>query len=568
MKVDVLIIGAGGAGLYAALSAAKETKGLNVAVMSKIYPTRSHTGAAQGGINAALANVDPSDNESAHTFDTIKGSDYLADQKAVKYMCYEAPRIVREMEHMGVPFSRINNGKIAQRPFGGASKDRTCYSADKMGHVMLHTLYEQCLKNEVNFLNEWFFLNIAHDGKRVQGVSAINIATGETQFIKAKSVILATGGHSRMYWGYTSNALGCTGDGTAAALRAGVPLKDMEFLQFHPTGLRKSAILVTEAARGEGGHLKNNLGERFMSKYAPKKMELGPRDLVSRSIMQEIREGRGFKDEEGREFVHLDLTHLGAKKIKERLPQIRELAIDFEGIDPIETPIPIKPTAHYAMGGIDTNLKCETNIEGLYAAGESQCVSVHGSNRLGGNSLLDIVVFGHVAGLEAVRYAEGVDFAKGGEEILQKDKKMIEELMNRESKETLGDLRDELGEIMFRHFGVFKNEKEMKEGYAKLKNLIERANKNLGVEDKSKVFNLDLQSTLEFFNLLELADVLAYTSLERKESRGSFYRDDYETRDDENFLYHSIITKNSDGSFNYKKGKVDISMYEPAERVY
>ncbi len=568
MKVDVLIIGAGGAGLYAALSAAKETKGLNVAVMSKIYPTRSHTGAAQGGINAALANVDPSDNESAHTFDTIKGSDYLADQKAVKYMCYEAPRIVREMEHMGVPFSRINNGKIAQRPFGGASKDRTCYSADKMGHVMLHTLYEQCLKNEVNFLNEWFFLNIAHDGERVQGVSAINIATGETQFIKAKSVILATGGHSRMYWGYTSNALGCTGDGTAAALRAGVPLKDMEFLQFHPTGLRKSAILVTEAARGEGGHLKNNLGERFMSKYAPSKMELGPRDLVSRSIMQEIREGRGFKDEEGREFVHLDLTHLGAKKIKERLPQIRELAIDFEGIDPIETPIPIKPTAHYAMGGIDTNLKCETNIEGLYAAGESQCVSVHGSNRLGGNSLLDIVVFGHVAGLEAVRYAEGVDFAKGGEEILQKDKKMIEELMNRESKETLGDLRDELGEIMFRHFGVFKNEKEMKEGYAKLKNLIERANKNLGVEDKSKVFNLDLQSTLEFFNLLELADVLAYTSLERKESRGSFYRDDYETRDDENFLYHSMVTKNSDGSFNYEKGKVDISMYEPAERVY
>jgi succinate dehydrogenase / fumarate reductase flavoprotein subunit len=568
MKVDILIIGAGGAGLYAALSAAKETKGLNVAVMSKIYPTRSHTGAAQGGINAALANVDPSDNEDSHTFDTIKGSDYLADQKAVKYMCYEAPRIVREMEHMGVPFSRINNGKIAQRPFGGASKDRTCYSADKMGHVMLHTLYEQCLKNEVNFLNEWFFLNIAHDGERVQGVSAINIATGETQFIKAKSVILATGGHSRMYWGYTSNALGCTGDGTAAALRAGVPLKDMEFLQFHPTGLRKSAILVTEAARGEGGHLKNNLGERFMSKYAPKQMELGPRDLVSRSIMQEIREGRGFKDEEGREFVHLDLTHLGAKKIKERLPQIRELAIDFEGIDPIETPIPIKPTAHYAMGGIDTNLKCETNIEGLYAAGESQCVSVHGSNRLGGNSLLDIVVFGHVAGLEAVRYAEGVDFAKGGEEILQKDKKMIEELMNRESKETLGDLRDELGEIMFRHFGVFKNEKEMQEGYAKLKNLIKRANKNLGVEDKSKVFNLDLQSTLEFFNLLELADVLAYTSLERKESRGSFYRDDYETRDDENFLYHSMVTKNSDGSFNYEKGKVDISMYEPAERVY
>ncbi|MEO1958536.1 MAG: FAD-dependent oxidoreductase [Nautiliaceae bacterium] len=568
MKVDVLIVGAGGAGLYAALSAVKENKDLNIAVLSKVYPTRSHTGAAQGGINAALANVDPTDNEELHTFDTIKGSDYLADQEAAKFMCYEAPKIIREMEHMGVPFSRLNNGKIAQRPFGGASKDRTCYSADKMGHVMLHTLYEQCIRNDVKFLNEWFMLNIVHNGKRAIGVTAINIATGEIELIRAKAIILATGGHSRIYWGYTSNALGCTGDGTAAALRAGLPLKDMEFLQFHPTGLRKSAILVSEAARGEGGHLINALGERFMKKYAPEKMELGPRDLVSRSIMTEIREGRGFKDEEGREYVHLDLTHLGAEKIKERLPQIRELAIDFEGIDPIREPIPIKPTAHYAMGGIHTNVKCETPIEGIYAAGEAQCVSVHGANRLGGNSLLDIVVFGNVAGKEAVRYAEGTDFASGGEEKLKEDIEFIQELMNKESKETLGDLRDELGEIMFRHFGVFKNEKEMQEGYNKLKDLIDRAKKNLGVEDKSKVFNLDLQSTLEFFNLLEIADVLAYASLQRKESRGSFYRDDYPKRDDENYLYHSMITKNEDGSFNYEKGEVDISLYKPAERKY
>jgi len=568
MKIDVLIIGAGGAGLYAAISAVKENKDLNIAVLSKVYPTRSHTGAAQGGINAALANVDPSDNEELHTFDTIKGSDYLADQRAVKYMCYEAPRIIRAMEHMGVPFSRLNNGKIAQRPFGGASKDRTCYSADKMGHVMLHTLYEQCIKEGVIFLNEWFMLNIAHNGSRVQGVSAINIATGEIIFIKTKAIILATGGHSRIYWGYTSNALGCTGDGTAAAYRAGLPLKDMEFLQFHPTGLRKSAILVTEAARGEGGHLINSKGERFMSKYAPEKMELGPRDLVSRSIMTEIREGRGFEDDEGREYVHLDLTHLGAEKIKSRLPQIRELAIDFEGIDPIKEPIPIKPTAHYAMGGIHTNIKCETPIEGIYAAGEAQCVSVHGANRLGGNSLLDIVVFGHVAGIEAVRYVEGVNFASGGKDIVEDEKRKINELMNRESKETLGDMRNELGEIMFKHFGVFKNEKEMQEGYVKLKNLIERAHKNLGVEDKSKVFNLDLQATLEFFNLLDIAEVLAYTSLERKESRGSFSRDDYPKRDDENYMYHSIVTKNSDGSINYQKGEVDISLYEPAERKY
>ena len=568
MKFDVLIVGAGGAGLYAALSAINEDKDANVAVLTKVYPTRSHTGAAQGGINAALANVDPTDSEELHTFDTIKGSDYLADQEAVQYMCYTAPKIIRKMEHMGLPFSRLNNGKIAQRPFGGASKDRTCYSADKVGHVMLHTLYEQCIKNGVNFLNEWFMLNIVHNGKKAQGITAINIATGEVKFIKAKAIILATGGHSRIYWGYTSNALGCTGDGTAAAFRAGLKLKDMEFLQFHPTGLRKSAILVSEAARGEGGHLLNNKGERFMSKYAPGKMELGPRDLVSRSIMTEIREGRGFKDEEGREYVHLDLTHLGEEKIKERLPQIRELAIDFEGIDPIKEPIPIKPTAHYAMGGIDTNVRCETEIEGIYAAGESQCVSVHGANRLGGNSLLDIVVFGDVAGKEAVRYARTTEFVSGGEERVEDEVKFINELMNRESKETLGDLRNELGEIMFRHFGVFKNEQEMQEGYAKLKDLIDRAHKNLGVVDKSKVFNLDLQATLEFFNLLEIADVLAYTSLERKESRGSFYRDDYTKRDDENYLYHSVISKNSDGSFNYEKGEVDISMYEPAERKY
>jgi len=568
MKIDVLIVGAGGAGLYAALSAVKENKDLNVAVLSKVYPTRSHTGAAQGGINGALANVDPTDNEELHTFDTIKGSDYLADQEAVKYMCYEAPKIIRAMEHMGVPFSRLNNGKIAQRPFGGASKDRTCYSADKMGHVMLHTLYEQCIKEGVNFLNEWFFLNIVHNDKRVSGVTAINISTGEVEFIQTKAVILATGGHSRIYWGYTSNALGCTGDGTAAVLRAGLPVKDMEFLQFHPTGLRKSAILVTEAARGEGGHLLNNKGERFMSKYAPGKMELAPRDLVSRSIMTEIREGRGFEDEEGRAYVQLDLTHLGAEKIKSRLPQIRELAIDFEGIDPIKEAIPIKPTAHYAMGGIHTNIKCETPIEGIYAAGEAQCVSVHGANRLGGNSLLDIVVFGNIAGKEAIRYAEATDFLEDNNSQIEKDKKFIEELMNRESKETLGDMRNELGEIMFKHFGVFKNENEMQEGYDKLKRLIDRANKNLGVEDKSKVFNLDLQSTLEFFNLLEIADVLAYASLQRKESRGTFFRDDYEKRDDENFLYHSMITKNSDGGFNYEKGEVDLGLYEPAERKY
>ena len=567
MEYDVLIVGAGGAGLYSALQAAKDADDLKVGVVTKVYPTRSHTGAAQGGINGALCSVDPMDSEELHTFDTVKGSDYLADQPASKFMCEEAPKLIREMEHMGLPFSRLGNGKIAQRPFGGASKDRTCFSADKTGHVMLHTLYEQCLRYNVDFLNEWFLLNLVHNGERLQGITALDIKTGEVKFIKTKSVILATGGHSRVYWGYTSNALGCTGDGTAAALRAGIPLKDMEFLQFHPTGLRKSSVLVTEGARGEGGYLINNKGERFMSKYAPSKMELGPRDLVSRSILTEIKEGRGFTTEDGIGYVHLDLRHLGKDKIMEKLPQIRELTIDFEGIDPIIDPIPIKPTAHYAMGGIDTDVKCETTIKGVYAAGESQCVSVHGANRLGGNSLLDIVVFGKVAGEEAIKFARENDFAKGGEEQVTKENEYIQELFDRESKETLGDLRDELGQIMFHHFGVFKTGEEMSEGYEKLMKLKERAYSNLSVEDKSKVFNTDLVSLFEFYNLVDLAEVIAITSLDRKESRGSFSRYDYNKRDDENYLYHSMVTS-EDGELKLSKKDVELGIYELAERKY
>ena len=566
MKFDVIIVGAGGAGLYSALEAAKNAKDLKVGVLTKVYPTRSHTGAAQGGINAALSNIDPMDTTEAHAFDTIKGSDYLADQKASQFLCEKAPEIIRELEHMGTPFSRLNNGKIAQRPFGGASHDRTCFSADKMGHVMLHTLFEQCLRYNVEFINEWFMLNLVHNGERVQGVTAYDIKTGKTEFIKAKSVILATGGHARIYWGYTSNALGCTGDGTAAALRAGIPLKDMEFLQFHPTGLRRSGVLVTEGARGEGGYLLNNKGERFMAKYAPSKMELGPRDLVSRSIITEIREGRGWKDADGRGYVHLDLTHLGAEKIKQKLPQIRELAIDFEGIDPIKEPIPIKPTAHYAMGGIDTNVKCETVIKGIYAAGESQCVNVHGANRLGGNSLLDIVVFGRVAGEEAIKFARENDFVDGGEEKLNDDNAYIQSLFDKENKESLADIRDELGHIMYNYFGVFKDEEGMQNGYKKFLNLKERA-KHLAVQDKSKIFNTDLISLLEFNNIMELAEVLIVTSLERKESRGSFSRDDYPVRDDANYLHHSMVTLEN-GELKINKSEVDISLYEPAERKY
>ena len=373
-------------------------------MISKVYPTRSHTSAAQGGVNAALANKHKDDTIDLHIFDTIKGSDYLGDQDSITYLCEQAPILIRELENLGAPFSRLEDGSIAQRPFGGASRHRCCYCADKTGHTVLQTLFEQCMRYGIQFFNEYYLLSIEENDGKCQGVIALNLRDSKIHKFEANSVILATGGYAKMYWHKSSNAAGLTGDGGAAALRAGIPLKDMEFVQFHPTGLRKSGLLVTEGARGEGGYLINNKGERFMSKYAPEKMELGPRDLVSRSIEIEIREGLGFESTAG-QFIKLDLTHLGAELIMQRLPQIRELCIYFEGVDPILEPIPVRPTAHYSMGGIDVNTSCETNIEGIYAVGEGACVSVHGANRLGGNSLLDILVFGKRAGMDEVEQA-------------------------------------------------------------------------------------------------------------------------------------------------------------------
>ncbi|ADU97236.1 succinate dehydrogenase flavoprotein subunit [Thermovibrio ammonificans] len=565
LQYDIVIVGAGGGGLYAALETSK-SKGLKVAVISKVFPTRSHTGAAQGGINAALGNVAP-DSPEKHAYDTVKGSDYLADQDAVELMCQTAPRIIREMEHMGLPFSRLPDGRIAQRPFGGASFPRTCYAADKTGHVMLQTLYEQCIRNGVTFLDEWFALSLVHNGERIAGLVAMDLKTGKVEGIQAKAVILATGGHARIYWKRTSNALGNTGDGPAMALRAGVPLKDMEFVQFHPTGLRRTGILVTEGARGEGGYLINNKGERFMKRYAPEKMELAPRDLVSRAIETEIMEGRGFEDEEGNKFVYLDLRHLGRKKILERLPQIRELAIDFEGVDPIEEPIPIRPTAHYSMGGIDTDIYGRTLIKGLYAIGECGCVSVHGANRLGGNSLLDIVVFGKIAGEDAAEFVPEVSQVPFPEGAVKREEERIKALFNGDGSEKLYKLRNELSDAMSAGAGIFREEKGLREALEKVRQIKERA-KKLKVEDGESTFNTNLQQTLEFLNMVEVAETIVLGALERKESRGAHYRLDYPKRDDEKFLKHSVIVRGEDGELKLSWKPVTITKWQPEERKY
>lgn len=567
LSYDVLIVGAGGAGLMAALEASK-AKDLKVAVVTKVYPTRSHTGAAQGGINAALANFDPSDSPEVHTFDTVKGSDYLGDQDAIEFMCNEAPKRIYELEHLGVPFSRLPDGRIAQRPFGGAGFPRTCYAADKTGHVILHTLYEQCLKNDVEFLNEWFVTELIIDNNEVKGVIAIDIRSGEVHAIKAKAVIFATGGYARVYWVRNTNAIGSTGDGMAICYRAGIPLKDMEFVQFHPTGLRSTGILVTEGARGEGGYLINNKGERFMARYAPQKMELGPRDLVARSIETEILEGRGW-GEGMMAYVHLDLRHLGAKKIKERLPQIRQLCIDFEGVDPIEEPIPVRPTAHYSMGGIDVRdyKTSMTGVNGVFAVGECACVSVHGANRLGGNSLLDLVVFGKPAGAAAVEYARGRsadNFNLKAEE--ERARREIEALLKKESKENINNIRLEMAQTMWDKVGIFREEKPMLEAVEKIKELKERY-KNLAPGDSGKIFNTALINYIELGYLLDLAEVIATTAVLRKESRGAHARRDYPERDDQNFLKHSLAYFTQDGP-KVEYSEVKITKYQPQERKY
>ncbi len=580
---DVLIIGGGGSGLRASLEISKT--GLNVAVVSKVFPTRSHTVAAQGGITCAIASADPNDDWRWHMFDTIKGSDYIGDQNAIEYMCSEGPEAVFELEHLGLPFSRFENGRIYQRPFGGQSKEfgeggqaaRTCAAADRTGHALLHTLYQANLKEGTKFLNEWFAVDLVKDAKgNVNGVSCFDMETGEVSILKANAVVLATGGAGQVYEQNTTSLI-CTGDGLGMVSRSELPLQDMEMWQFHPTGLYGNGSLMTEGCRGEGGYLINSEGDRFMPNYAPKAKDLASRDVVSRCIVQEILAGRGCGDK--KDHVLLKIDHLGADAIKQKLPEIREISMTFANVDPIKEPIPVVPTCHYMMGGIPTNVNGQVLktddlgkdivVGGLYSIGEAANVSVHGANRLGGNSLLDLVVFGRAAGRHI-----NESITKNEESILDRDSvensvEILNRLLESKKGENVFDLRKKMQNVMQTYFGVYRNEKLMQEGINKLQE-INRLSKDIHLRDKSNQFNSERVEILEFLNLLETANATAYSALERKESRGAHAREDFPNRDDNNWLCHSLYQKNgnkvSKRDVNLKPISVDA--FKPKARVY
>jgi succinate dehydrogenase / fumarate reductase flavoprotein subunit len=561
---DVIVVGGGLAGLRAAIEASKYA---DTAIISRVHPLRSHSGAAQGGINAALANAEGGrdDTWERHAYDTIKGSDFLADQDAVEVLTKEAPERIIEMEHWGCPFSRTDEGKIAQRPFGGAGYPRTCYAADKTGHYLLVTAYEQVLKRKIRVYEEWFVTSLIADNGRTKGVVALDILTGDIDVFKAKAVILATGGAGWIY-AKSTNSIINTGSGMAIAYRAGIALKDMEFVQFHPTALYPSCQLITEGARGEGGYLINSQGERFMQRYAPKSLELGPRDVVSRSIQTEINEGRGIKGA----FVQLDLRHLGREKILSRLPGIRDIALDFAGLDPINEPIPIQPAQHYTMGGIDCNTKCETSIGGVYAAGECSCVSVHGANRLGGNSLLETLVFGKIAGEHAGIYAKDAHLEDDKDDFLQQaltsEKDHLTKLFQGSGNEDPSTLREEMRKTMVDKVFLFRTKQQLREASEKTKELRKRLTQFRPI-DGHKIYNLDLIRAIELEGMLDLAEVIVSSALSREESRGSHTRLDFPKRDDERFLKHTLAYRTSDGPrIDYSEAK--ITRFQPEERKY
>ena len=546
---DILIVGAGLAGMRAAIAAATD---LNVAIISKVHPVRSHSVAAQGGINAALRS---DDSWEAHAFDTAKGGNYLGDQDAIEVMCQEGPQDIKELEALGVIFSRDAEGRIAQRPFGGQGFPRTCYAADRTGHALLHGMYEQLLKKKVFVYEEWFVLSLVVEDGTAKGVIAINMMDGEIHEIGAKAVIFAAGGYGRVYYTGT-NAVINTGDGVSMAYRAGVPLMDMEFVQFHPTTLRDTGILISEAARGEGGTLLNTMGNRFMTNYNPKAMELATRAEVSYAIACEIEEGRGVEG-----CVLLDLRHLGIQKLTERLPQIRQLSIDFAGIDPIESPIPVRPGAHYSMGGIEANVWGETRTSGFYAAGECACVSIHGANRLGGNSLLETIVFGRRSGTRASEYIRSVSSVEFSSDHLKREKDHIRELKTRKGKERVSVLRDELGQLMNENMGIFREAETMRKALDGIRDLKGRYHQ-VGLMDKGKIFNTELVSVLELGSVLDLAEVIVQGAFARKESRGSHYRRDYLKRDDTHWLRHTLAIFTDQGPrLDYKP--VTITRFQP-----
>jgi len=591
---DVIIVGGGGAGLMAALNASKSAK---TAVISKLYPSRSHTGAAQGGIGAALGNLEE-DQPEWHTYDTVKGSDWLGDQDAIEFMCAEAVQAVYDLEQMGLPFSRTPDGRIAQRPFGGHTNNltgkpvrRSCYAADRTGHMILQTLYQQCIKNETQFFDEYEVLDLILAEGAVAGVVALEMATGELHIFRARAIIFATGGYGRV-WEITSNAYAYTGDGVAVTLRRGIPAQAMEFFQFHPTGIHKLGILITEAVRGEGGILINDQGERFMQRYAPHVRDLASRDVVSRAMYLEMREGRGIK---GGRYLYLDVRpetvnrcaeedgrtrpdgrpyRVTGEEILSKIPDIADFCRTYLGVDPITQPMPVQPTAHYAMGGIPTDLYGRVIVDaekrvlpGLYAAGECACVSVHGANRLGTNSLVDLVVFGKHAGLDAARYATEAALPELPADALEFSRQQLDQLRNGDGSEQVAALTHEMQAVMFEDVGVFRTRQGLESAVEKIRQLRQRYAQGVRVKDTGKVFNTELVNAWELGNLLDLALVTAVSARERSESRGAHAREDFPERDDARWMKHTLAwLKDDEIRLDYKP--VTITRFPPKERVY
>lgn len=590
---DVIVVGGGGAGLMAALFASQTAK---TAVLSKLHPVRSHTGAAQGGIGAALGNLEE-DHWEWHAYDTVKGSDYLGDQDAIEFMCQEAIRAVYDLEHFGLPFSRTPDGRIAQRPFGGHTNNatgkpvrRSCYAADRTGHMILQTLYQQCVRRETIFFDEFYVLDLLLENGAVAGVVALELATGELHLFQAKAVIFATGGHGRM-WEITSNAYAYTGDGVAVTLRRGIPAEDMEFFQFHPTGIYKLGILITEAVRGEGGVLINDKGERFMEHYAPHIKDLASRDVVSRALHLEMQAGRGIG---GQRYVYLDVRpetvnhyaaldgrtrpdgspyRVTAEEIQAKIPDIIDFCSTYLGVDPVKEPMPVQPTAHYAMGGIPTDINGRvvgdergTVVPGLYAAGECACVSVHGANRLGTNSLVDLIVFGKAAGQDAARYAAGAGFQPLPADAEDFARQQLEHLRHGAGTERPAEIRREMQRLMFEQVGVFRTQEGLEQAVRQLQDLRARC-RQVRVSDQGRAYNYELVNTWELGNLLDLALVTAESALARRESRGAHAREDFPRRDDENWLRHTLARLEGDRvTLSYKP--VTITRYQPRERTY